>query len=465
MKISLKRYIALFLVCTLFLAGGVFNAAMAHGGSKTYKVTYVYDGAPRGTNPPNHENRKAGETVTLPTKPENGNYAISDWAVSAGRSTIAVENNAFVMPKCDVTVRCCWTRVYSITFEYAQGSPSAAPAQGVIKSEAGKWVTLPVPTLAGYTFKGWDLKGDHLNVTYTKIFMPAYDLNFVGSWDAIAYDVTYHAGGDIPTSYTDPAGGTYDCGTEVTCAAVQTVDGYTFSGWTATNTQPDANGKFIMPAGNVDFTGTWAKGELTVTYSSSGQKPDGYSDPAPQSAVIGNSITRQDPQAYKGYTFSGWQANVELNYGDETNSKVFTMPGTNVVFTGTWTKDAVPEPTPPPQRTALVITYSYVGSVPAGAPAAPALDAYYAGTVVKVAPVPTMAGYVFSGWSTTDVTVTNGAFTLITNVRFTGSWMAANMTSQVPSTGDAPALLFGAALMLAGVAGVCLPLARRKREK
>ena len=141
------------------------------------------------------------------------------------------------------------------------------------------------------------------------------------------------------------------------------------------------------------------------------------------------------------------------------------MPGTNVVFTGTWTKDAVPEPTPPPQPTALLITYSYVGSVPAGAPAVPALNAYYAGTVVKVAEMPKLEGYVFSGWSTTDVTVTNGAFTLITNVRFTGSWMAVDMTSQVPRTGDAPALLFGAALMLAGTAGVCLPLVLRKREK
>lgn len=70
------------------------------------------------------------------------------------------------------------------------------------------------------------------------------------------------------------------------------------------------------------------------------------------------------------------------------------------------------------------VAYEYTGDVPTGAPALPGEASYKAGEPVKVAPAPTLNGYTFSGWSTTDATVgSDGSFTMPSNkVTLTGSW-------------------------------------------
>ena len=70
------------------------------------------------------------------------------------------------------------------------------------------------------------------------------------------------------------------------------------------------------------------------------------------------------------------------------------------------------------------VTYKYAGTVPTGAPELPKEASYKAGEPVKVAPAPTLNGYTFSGWSTTDATVgSDGSFTMPSNkVTLTGSW-------------------------------------------
>lgn len=70
------------------------------------------------------------------------------------------------------------------------------------------------------------------------------------------------------------------------------------------------------------------------------------------------------------------------------------------------------------------VTYKYTGDIPAGAPALPGEASYKAGEPVEVAPAPTLNGYTFSSWSTTDATVgSDGSFTMPSNkVTLTGSW-------------------------------------------
>ena len=58
------------------------------------------------------------------------------------------------------------------------------------------------------------------------------------------------------------------------------------------------------------------------------------------------------------------------------------------------------------------VTYQYTGDVPDGAPSAPSGSTYAAGTKVGVAALVDVEGYTFSGWSTTDATVTDGSFTM-----------------------------------------------------
>ena len=70
------------------------------------------------------------------------------------------------------------------------------------------------------------------------------------------------------------------------------------------------------------------------------------------------------------------------------------------------------------------VTYEYTGTVPTGAPALPGEASCKAGDTVKVAAAPTLNGYTFSGWTTSDATVgSDGSFTMPSNkVTLTGSW-------------------------------------------
>lgn len=70
------------------------------------------------------------------------------------------------------------------------------------------------------------------------------------------------------------------------------------------------------------------------------------------------------------------------------------------------------------------VTYEYTGTVPTGAPELPKEASYKAGDPVEVAAAPTLNGYTFSGWSTTDAAVgSDGSFTMPSNkVTLTGSW-------------------------------------------
>ena len=69
------------------------------------------------------------------------------------------------------------------------------------------------------------------------------------------------------------------------------------------------------------------------------------------------------------------------------------------------------------------VTYEYAGTVPTGAPALPDEASYKAGKNVTVAETPTLEGYTFSGWTTSDANVSDGSFTMPSKeVKLTGSW-------------------------------------------
>ncbi len=68
------------------------------------------------------------------------------------------------------------------------------------------------------------------------------------------------------------------------------------------------------------------------------------------------------------------------------------------------------------------VTYSFIGeTIPEGV-IPPESAIYEEGTTVTVENAPTADGYVFSGWSTDDATVTDGSFTINNDVHFVGSW-------------------------------------------
>ena len=69
------------------------------------------------------------------------------------------------------------------------------------------------------------------------------------------------------------------------------------------------------------------------------------------------------------------------------------------------------------------VKYAYTGTAPAGAPTPPAVETHKLHTDVTVAAEPALDGYVFSGWTTTDASVSGGQFKMPEkDVTLTGSW-------------------------------------------
>ncbi len=68
------------------------------------------------------------------------------------------------------------------------------------------------------------------------------------------------------------------------------------------------------------------------------------------------------------------------------------------------------------------VTYEFVGDIIPEGVTAPDSAVYEEGTNVNVADKPSADGYVFSGWSTEDTTVTDNSFTINNDVHFVGSW-------------------------------------------
>lgn len=144
---------------------------------------------------------------------------------------------------------------------------------------------------------------------------------------------------------------------------------------------------------------TWELGEPTSEVTQNGKTT--YTYELTYTVTFDPNFEGFDEDSY-------YAANKETTFtpAGSTNSYNFNVPGV---------KGTAPE---------YNVTYEYAGTVPTGAPALPGEVSYKAGDPVTVAPAPTLNGYTFSGWSTSDVTVgSDGSFTMPSKkVTLTGSW-------------------------------------------
>ena len=86
------------------------------------------------------------------------------------------------------------------------------------------------------------------------------------------------------------------------------------------------------------------------------------------------------------------------------------------------------------------VKYEYTGTVPDNAPSVPKTSSYASGIKVGVAPNVEVEGYTFSGWTTTNATVTNNTFTMpASEVTLKGSFTKKNTNKVIYTlTGTTP---------------------------
>lgn len=365
-------------------------------------------------------------------------YTFSGWTATAASNVTVSGNGGYTMPDNAVVFQGSWkANTHSISYVFSGTVPAGAPNVpvgetsvdfGTIKTVDGTISTAPSAVVPGYTFSGWTTTD--VVVTSGSFTMPDNAVELRGSWipnSGTSYKVEHYKVAKNGTA-TIVSGDTESLAGTTGASVTATPKAYT--GYTLDETDLRAN-----PTDNIAGNGStvlklyYKVNTHDITYTYTGTIPTGAPN-APASVIdaeygsaqnVSTAISITPSASVPGYTFSGWTTTDAV-----ITSGSFTMPDSAVVLQGSWIANTHD------------ITYAYAGSIPAGAntylPTGETAVAYGSNKTVELTPSTTSSasvlGYTFSGWTTTDATVTNGSFTMPDNaVSFLGSWSANTDTS------------------------------------
>ena len=335
-----------------------------------------------------------GSAITAPAAPTREGYTFTGWD-----KTIPA-----TMPAGDMTITAQWTvNQYTITYDLDGGTAEGNPDTYTVETDA---FTLKNPTRPGYTFTGWSGTGltgeDNLTVTIPK--GSTGNRSYTAHWSLNTYSITYDLNGGTasgnPTSYTVES---------ATITLNQpTKTGYTFTGWSGTDLTGEDNLTVTIPAGSTgdrSYTAHWSLNTYSITYDLNGGTVSGNPD---FYTVESAAITLNQPTRI-GYTFTGWSG---TNLTGEDNLTVTIPAGSigNRSYTAHWSLNT------------YSIAYDLDGGTAFGNP-----DSYTVESAAITLNEPAKAGYVFTGWSGTDlvgednltVTIPAGS---IGDRRYTAHW-------------------------------------------
>ena len=368
----------------------------------SYKVTYAYTGdVPEGASAlPAEATYKYGATVSIADEATAPGYTFSGWSRTEG----------FEMPADNVTITGSFTangnteyKVEHYLEDLDGKGYTLADTEAPLTGETGTTATANPKTYEGFTFddsvKGTkqegEIKGDGslvLKLYYTRN----------------SYDVTYAYEGTVPKGASEvPAKATYKYGAKVTVADQATAPaGYTFNGWTTENVEVK-DGAFKMPAVSVVLKGNFTANKDTK------YQVEHYLE------KLNGTYELKDTEEKKGTTDTEAIAKAKTYTGFTFDA---TVEGTKQ--SGTITGDGKLVLKLYYTRNSYKVTYSYEGTVPAGASALPAEATYKYGADVTIADKATASGYTFDGWSKTE------DFTMpAENVTITGKFVANTNTA------------------------------------
>ena len=220
--------------------------------ARSYQITYAgMDGATLGQNSPT-ELLETDKNLVIPNPTKTG-YSFKGWVVNGTgepQKDLKLNGKDF---SADLTLTAHWeVTKYTITYDLDGGSTDNAGGYNVTDK-----ITLTPPTKTGYTFTGWsgtDLVGED-NMTVTIPAGSTGDRKYTAHWEVTKYTITYDLDGgtaDNPEEYTIESA-------DITLNT-PTRDGYTFTGWSGTELDGEANMTVTIPArstGNREYTAHW----------------------------------------------------------------------------------------------------------------------------------------------------------------------------------------------------------------
>ena len=335
-----------------------------------------------------------GSAITAPAAPTREGYTFTGWD-----KTIPA-----TMPAGDMTITAQWTvNQYTITYDLDGGTAEGNPDTYTVETDT---FTLKNPTRPGYTFTGWSGTGltgeDNLTVTIPK--GSTGNRSYTAHWSLNTYSITYDLNGGTasgnPTSYTVES---------ATITLNQpTKTGYTFTGWSGTDLTGEDNLTVTIPAGSTgdrSYTAHWSLNTYSITYDLDGGTASGN----PDFYTVESSTITLNPPTRTGYTFIGWSG-TDLSGSDNLTVTIPAGSIGNRSYIAHWSLNI------------YSITYDLDGGTALGNP-----DFYTVESSAITLNEPTKAGYVFTGWSGTDlvgednltVTIPAGS---IGDRRYTAHW-------------------------------------------
>ena len=284
----------------------------------------------------------AGTPQNLKTIAELGfsksGFNFAGWLVSANDSEASYADGSVYTGTTDVTLYALWSAipVYNVNTTFNErGTVAATPATGT----AGTEITLFERPKTGYELASYTVTaadGTPVTVTNGKFAMPAQDVTVTANFSAISYTVTCgtFANGSVTAS---PA--TAIAGTEITLSSSPNA-GYKFASYTVTAADGTAvavrNGKFTMPAQNLNVTASFNAISYTVTC---GSFANGSVSASPATATVGTSVTLTASPA-SGYELASLivtgEGGTSVSVSGTGNSRTFEMPAKNVTVTATF---------------------------------------------------------------------------------------------------------------------------------
>ena len=335
-----------------------------------------------------------GTAITAPADPTREGYTFTGWDTAIPAT----------MPAHNMTITAQWTvNQYTITYDLDGGTAEGNPDTYTVETDA---FTLKNPTRPGYTFTGWSGTGltgeDNLTVTIPK--GSTGNRSYTAHWSLNTYSITYDLNGGTasgnPTSYTVES---------ATITLNQpTKTGYTFTGWSGTDLTGEDNLTVTIPAGSTgdrSYTAHWSLNTYSITYDLDGGTASGN----PDFYTVESSTITLNPPTRTGYTFIGWSG-TDLSGSDNLTVTIPTGSIGNRSYTAHWSLNT------------YSIAYDLDGGTAFGNP-----DSYTVESAAITLNEPTKAGYVFTGWSGTDlvgednltVTIPAGS---IGDRRYTAHW-------------------------------------------
>ncbi len=286
-----------------------------------------------------------GAPVAAPEAPVKEGYTFGGW-----------QDVPATMPAGDITINGSYSILSYLARFIIDGNVVSE-----LTVEYGAPVTAPeAPEKEGYLFTGWQ------NVPDT---MPASDVDIVGAYEVIAYNVVFKIGDEV-VAYIP-----VDFGAPVPTPEAPVKEGHTFTGW---QDVPDT-----MPAHDIEITGGYSINTYKAVFIADGETV------ATLDVEYGAAVTAPEAPAKEGYTFTGWQ-NVPA-----------TMPASDIEVLGTYSVNAY--------TATFRIGDEVVATVPVDF-----------GAAVPAPEAPVKEGYSFTGWQNVPETMPaqdieiNGAYSINT---------------------------------------------------